>query len=71
MVRAMSPLNTYLIATGKTQKQFAEAMGVREATVSAWKNGGTPRPAQMKRIAEVTKGAIPITAWFEQESRSA
>jgi transcriptional regulator with XRE-family HTH domain len=60
----MSPIREYLTATGKTQKQFAADLGVREATVSAWKNGGRPRADQIERIAEITSGAIPVTVWF-------
>lgn len=58
------PLSIYLNASGKTQRQFAAEVGVREATVSAWKGGVTPRPVQMQRVAEITCGALPVTTWF-------
>lgn len=57
-------LARYLATCGITQRQFASDMGVREATVSAWVNGGTPRPEQMQRIAAETRNAVPVTSWF-------
>lgn len=59
-----NPILSYLRAKGLTQKRFAEDVGVREATVSAWVNGTRPRPDQMERVAEATGGAVPVTAWF-------
>lgn len=59
-------LKKYLKSRGMSQGQFARALGVRPATVSVWVNGGTPRPEQMRRIAETTGGAVPVTAWFER-----
>lgn len=59
-----SPIPSYLETVGKTQRQFAAELNVREATVSAWARGKRPRPDQMERIAIHTNGAIPITAWF-------
>lgn len=62
----MQTLVAYLETTGRTQRWLAEQIGVREATVSAWcRNGIIPRPPQMKRIADVTEGEVPVTSWFE------
>lgn len=37
-----------------TQMQLAEALGVRQASVSAWETGGErPRPATMRNLCEV------------------
>ena len=58
-------LVTYLEKTGKTQRQFAQECAVREATVSAWVNGGTPRPNQMVKIEIVTGGLVPVASWFD------
>ena len=57
--------STYLEQTGTTQRQFARECAVREATVSAWANGGMPRPHQMKKIEHVTRGAVPVASWFD------
>ena len=57
-------LAIYLEQTGKTQRQLAKDIAVREATVSAWVNGGTPRPEHMKKIESATGGLVPITSWF-------
>lgn len=58
-------LTSYLERTGRTQKWLAEQIPCREATVSGWVAGTTPRPKQMARIAAVTAGEVPVTAWFE------
>jgi transcriptional regulator with XRE-family HTH domain len=67
----MNTLSGYLTRTGTTQSQFAVNLGVRKATVSAWVNGVTPRPSHMKRIADATAGAVPVTAWFDETRRDA
>jgi len=72
MVKGMThPLENYLEQTRTTGRQFAAKVGVREATVSAWKSGVIPKPAQMQRIAEVTAGALPVTAWFQSDQGDA
>ena len=65
----MNALQSYLLATKKKQRDFAVEAGVREATVSGWVNGITPRPAHMAKIAEVTAGAVPVTSWFEHTEK--
>lgn len=61
----MEALARYLKENKKTQRWLAAAVGVRNATVSSWMRDGTvPRPAHIQRIAEVTDGAVPVTAWF-------
>lgn len=62
-------LDQFLKQSNITQRQFAADLGVREATVSAWVNGGTPRPSQMKRIAKATRGAVPVTVWFRDQTQ--
>jgi len=52
-------LKTYLEKDNTTQEQFAETLGVAQATVNRWINGTRmPRPAHMRRIAEVTGGEV-------------
>lgn len=65
------PLRSYVKSKGLTQDQFAKALGVRPATVSAWVNGTTPRPDQMARIDEITGGEIPVTTWFDLKGAAA
>lgn len=61
----MQALLDYLSETNTTQRQFAALVGVREATVTAWLQGIKPRPERMERIAKITNGKVPVTAWFE------
>ncbi len=61
----MDSLATYLAQSRKTQRWLAAQIPVRPATVCAWLQGrATPRPEHMRRIDEVTGGAVPISAWF-------
>lgn len=66
-----SPLKSWLVETGTTQRRLALDVGARDATVSGWVRGITPSPKYMKRIAEVTGGGVPIAAWFESSERVA
>ena len=67
-------MNTFLIeyleASGTTQRVFAQRLGVREATVSAWTRGVLPRPETMRRIEQETDGRVPIASWFERQASS-
>lgn len=60
-----NPIKAHIKASGQTQRELAEAMGVREATISAWSKKKIPQPHQMQRIAEITDGGVPVAKWFE------
>ena len=62
------PLKIYLSETKTNQADFAKKIEVRPATVSAWLNGTTPRPEQMKRVETETDGAVPVLSWFQPET---
>lgn len=53
---------------GKTQGEVAGALPVRQATWSEYESGRkTPRTTVALKIAELTDGAVPVTAWGEFE----
>jgi transcriptional regulator with XRE-family HTH domain len=55
-------LQQYLALVGETQQQFASSIGVSQNTVSRYVNGLTiPRREQLRRIVEVTDGAVTPT----------
>lgn len=64
-------LKSFLAQPGWTQRRLAEAVGVREATVSGWANGTRPRPEQMDKIAKATANAVPVMSWFESDEAAA
>ena len=57
-------LEEFLTQSGLTQRAFAQRVGVREATVSAWRSGVRPRPQTMERIERETRGLVPVWSWF-------
>lgn len=62
----METLNTYMIDNGITQKEFADAIGITQATVSRICAGKLrPSSTVMVKIATQTKGQVPILSWFE------
>jgi transcriptional regulator with XRE-family HTH domain len=58
-------LKAYLEERGMTQKALAEALKIRQATVSAWNGGSLPTPRTMKAIERLTGGAVPMASWLE------
>ena len=61
----MEALNTYMIDRGITQKEFADAIGITQATVSRICAGKLrPSSTVMVKIAAQTKGQVPILSWF-------
>lgn len=53
---------------GKTQGEAADAISVRQPTWSEYESGRkTPRTTTALKIAELTEGAVPVTAWGEFE----
>lgn len=61
----MSKLSVYLDETGQTQAEFAKRVGTTQANVSKLCKKDNPRisPELAVRIAEVTGGQVPVTAW--------
>lgn len=52
-------LSQYLALTGLTQQQFGRLIGVTQITVSRYVHGlRIPRVEHLRRIAEVTQGAV-------------
>ena len=52
-------LRTARRASGLTQKQLAEALGVESITVSRWERGvTTPSLPRLRRIAEITETSV-------------
>ena len=66
-----SALLEYLAAEAITQQQLAERLGVRPATITAWKSGTKPRPEMMVRIEVITGGAVPVSSWFPRDGAEA
>lgn len=62
-------LQEYLEERGLTDRSFAAKLGVASMTVWRWRNGRrTPRIPTIKRIAELTGGAVTATDWLEVQS---
>lgn len=62
----MMTLAQYLESENLTQADFAKLLGVTQATVSKLTGGSHrrfPSVETAKRIATVTGGRVPITAW--------
>jgi len=62
----MSTLSQYLEREKLTQSAFADRLGVKQSFVSRLIRGeAMPSLKTAVRIAEVTGGAVPVTAWFD------
>lgn len=61
----MMTLAQYLHSENLTQAEFARRLGVNQATVSKLASGERRSTSieTARRIAAVTGGAVPITAW--------
>jgi transcriptional regulator with XRE-family HTH domain len=67
-------LSEYLSWKQLTDDAFASLVGVDRSAVTRWRTGArTPSRAPMKRIREVTSGAVTADDFFEltQTSRGA
>ena len=61
----METLAEYLKAEKIAQSAFAKIIEVDQSTVSKWISGeNTPRPKQIRRIAEVTGNRVSPSVWF-------
>ena len=73
--RTVSGMSTafarYLTETKTPQSKIAKALGVREATVSAWKAGGRPRLHLALALERMTDGAVPVSSWVEDQEGAA
>ncbi len=59
----MTPLATYLDATGRSQRDFAKAVGLSEAMISLIKNGHkTPGLRAAVAIERETRGLVTAAA---------
>lgn len=60
----MLKLQTYLKDSGLTQAEFAAKVGVKQGTISRLVNGSrAPSLVTAMKIAKVTRGKVPVTAW--------
>lgn len=58
-------LHAYLKLKGMSEKQFADAVGGSEAGVKKWvRRERIPRPDAMRKITEVTDGAVTPGDFF-------
>ena len=68
----MENLDTYLKARKIRQEDFAEMVGVRQATVSRLQRGRMkPSRALAVIIARVTAGAVPVDVWDTPQTEQA
>lgn len=59
-------LADYLIENNMTQQAFADAIGVRQSSVSKWLQGlSRPSWPVIKKIREVTDGAVSADDFIE------
>jgi hypothetical protein len=61
-------LTLYREDHGMTLKAFGQLVAADKSQVWKWENGSIPRPAQMQRIYEVTKGEINPSDWYATEA---
>lgn len=67
MKRRYESLAAYLKATGKTQEQLAEAIGVRQGLISKYVRGAqTPRLAIALKLHKLT--GVPLEALTRREA---
>ena len=58
-------LKTWLAIEGISGVEFAEMVDVTDGAVTLWKDGSRiPRPAQMQKIVEVTKGKVKAQDFY-------
>lgn len=61
----------YLARPDVTQVKLAEALGVRVATITAWKKGTIPRSPFLPEIEAATDGEVPVSSWFQSQDTAA
>lgn len=61
-------LETYIENNRMTDAAFAELVGTTQVTISRYRrNKRFPSPAMIKRIHEVTNGAVTLADWYSLE----
>ena len=64
-------LREYLMSNRITHREFGKMIGAHSKEVGAYTTGGRmPRPERMKRIAEVTKGAVTANDFYAPDRRN-
>ena len=61
----MHPLKEYRLDRGLTQAALAQLVGTKKGTVSKWEQGTVPSLKFMRRIAEVTDGAVTANDFYD------
>lgn len=54
-----NPIKQFREASGLTQEQLGDKIGVKKALISKWEKGKPPTPLKAIEIEEATGGAIP------------
>lgn len=55
-----------------SQAKVAAKLGVTQVAVCDWENGKrTPKQATLKKIAKLSKGAVPVSSWETGRDRLA
>ena len=63
----MTHLAKYIEKTGVRQSSLARDLGISRSHMSELVAGKkSPSPKMIGRIRDVTKGAIPVEAWFSE-----
>ena len=59
-------IEKYRLIAGMNQKELAEQMGVKQATISSWETGRTePRAAQWILLADILEAAVSRVMGYE------
>ena len=59
-------IEKYRIIAGMNQKELAEQMGVKQATISSWETGRTePKAAQWILLADILEAAVSRVMGYE------
>lgn len=62
-------LKEWRMSKGYTQTECAKLVGVHQASWSALELGTKPNIETALAIAELTQGAVPVTAWAKARKR--
>lgn len=60
-------LREWLDQSGTTQVVFAARIGVAQSTVARWCAGVMPRPDQLRRIRDLTGGAVTADSFLSPQ----
>jgi transcriptional regulator with XRE-family HTH domain len=63
----MVTLKEWRETKGLSQKETAKKLGVCQAALCGWENGTQPQIHYALAIAELTEGAVPVTAWARKK----